>query len=64
MGFLMTDSKNKTRSNRMGGMNDFTGQYKLSKTLRFELRPIGCTADTFKKQFLANDERRHRDYEV
>ena len=46
----------------MNGMNDFTGQYKLSKTLRFELRPIGATIDTFKRLFLANDERRHRDY--
>jgi len=49
----------------------FTNQYPLSKTLRFELKPVGETADyieDFKSQYLkdivAQDEQRAEDYEI
>lgn len=49
----------------------FTNKYSLSKTLRFELKPIGETADyieDFKSQYLrdivAKDEQRAKDYEI
>ena len=33
----------------MKTLNDFTGLYSLSKTLRFELKPVGKTEETFKQ---------------
>ena len=33
-------------------------RYKLSKTVRFELKPVGRTMQTFKNKFLDNDQRR------
>ena len=33
----------------MNNLEQFTGLYSLSKTLRFELKPIGKTAETFKQ---------------
>lgn len=33
----------------MKTLNDFTGLYSLSKTLRFELKPVGKTKETFKQ---------------
>jgi CRISPR-associated protein Cpf1 len=51
--------------------NNFTHQYSLSKTLRFELKPIGETADyieDFKSQYLKDivtqDQQRAEDYKV
>ena len=48
----------------MRSIDDFTSQYKLSKTLRFELRPIGKTLDNFKNNFLAKDEGRAKAYPI
>ena len=33
----------------MNNQEQFTGLYSMSKTLRFELQPVGKTADTFKQ---------------
>ncbi len=51
--------------------SQFTNQYSLSKTLRFELKPVGETAEyteDFKSQYLKEivkkDEQRSKDYEV
>ncbi|MBI9016531.1 MAG: type V CRISPR-associated protein Cas12a/Cpf1 [Phycisphaerae bacterium] len=51
-------------------LSDFCGKYSLSKTLRFELRPVGETADhieDFKnqalKQIVAQDKKRADDYQ-
>ena len=46
----------------MRSLNQFTRKYKLAKTLRFELRPIGKTLETFNEKFLAGDERRAQAY--
>ena len=41
----------------------FTGLYPVSKTLRFELKPIGKTLEKIKENgIIENDERRHNDY--
>ena len=37
-------------------------RYKLSKTIRFELKPVGRTLQTFKEKFLGSDQRRADDY--
>lgn len=37
--------------NRKGIFDDFTGKYSLSKTLRFELKPIGKTLENMRTQF-------------
>jgi CRISPR-associated protein Cpf1 len=43
--------------------SDFTGQYNLVKTLRFELKPVGATAEWIeKKDLLKEDEQRALDY--
>lgn len=43
--------------------SEFVGQYSLSKTLRFELKPIGKTLETMKQNdFLQHDETRHDNY--
>lgn len=48
----------------MNVFNQFTGLYSLSKTLRFELRPIGKTLEHIeKKRLIAQDEQRAREYE-
>ena len=51
--------------------NHFTHQYSLSKTLRFELKPVGETADyleDFKSQhlkdFIEKDQQRAEDYKI
>ncbi|MBT3298870.1 type V CRISPR-associated protein Cas12a/Cpf1 [archaeon] len=51
-------------------LNKFTHQYPISKTLRFELKPVGETADyieDFKSQYLKDiviqDQQRAEDYE-
>lgn len=46
------------------GFDTFTRKYKLAKTLRFELRPVGRTLETFKEKFLPGDERRDAAYPV
>ena len=44
-------------------MSDFTGVYKLSQTLKFELRPIGATAANIEKSgLLEQDFKRANDY--
>ncbi len=43
-------------------LESFTRKYKLAKTLRFELRPVGRTLETFRSKFLAADERRAAAY--
>jgi len=49
----------------MKNFNDFTNLYSLSKTLRFELKPVGKTAENIKtKGLLKQDEDRARDYQV
>ena len=52
-------------------LDQFTHQYPVSKTLRFELKPVGETAEyieDFKSQYLkdivAQDEKRAADYNV
>ena len=41
----------------------FTNQYSLSKTLRFELKPVGKTEENIKlKGLVSRDELRARDY--
>ncbi len=45
-------------------MKDLTGQYGLSKTLRFELKPIGKTLEHIEqKGLLTQDEQRAEEYE-
>lgn len=45
-------------------LNQFTGLYPLSKTLRFELRPVGKTLECIeRKKFIAKDEQRACEYE-
>lgn len=47
----------------MGKFDDFTGQFSLSKTLRFELKPMGRTWDNLEKSgYLQTDEERARTY--
>ena len=42
---------------------NFTGQYPLSKTLKFELKPIGATREFIeKKGLIEEDETRSEDY--
>lgn len=52
-------------------LNQFTQLYPISKTLRFELKPVGETSDyieNFKSQYLKdivkNDEQRAKDYDI
>ena len=41
----------------------FTGLYPVSKTLRFELKPVGKTLEKIKETgVIENDKRRHKDY--
>lgn len=48
----------------MTDFNDFTGQYQISKTLRFRLIPVGKTLENIKKNgILTEDEQRKKDYE-
>ena len=48
----------------MESMKDLTGQYSLSKTLRFELKPIGKTLEHIeRKGLLTQDEQRAEEYE-
>lgn len=44
--------------------NNFVNRYKVSKTLRFELKPVGKTLENIKKfNMLVNDEIRDKQYE-
>ena len=48
----------------MNTMRNLTGQYSLSKTLRFELKPIGKTLEHIEaKGLLTQDEQRAEEYE-
>lgn len=48
----------------MSTLEKFTGQYPISKTLRFELKPIGRTLENIdKKGLIAQDEQRAQEYE-
>lgn len=48
----------------MKTLNDLSGLYSLSKTLRFELKPIGKTLDHIeRKGLIAQDEQRAEEYE-
>lgn len=47
----------------MKQLNDLTGLYSLSKTLRFELKPIGKTLEHIEsKGFITQDEKRAEEY--
>lgn len=47
----------------MKQISELTGLYSLSKTLRFELKPIGKTLENIqKKKLIANDEKRAEEY--
>ena len=47
----------------MNKMGNFTGLYPVSKTLRFELRPVGRTKEHIEKMdFLASDEEKAEVY--
>ena len=49
----------------MESMKDLTGQYSLSKTLRFELKPIGKALEHIEqKGLLTQDEQRAEEYEL
>lgn len=49
--------------NTMKSLNDFTNLYSLSKTLRFELKPIGKTLENIQKHgILENDNQRAKSY--
>ena len=49
----------------MDNFSHFTRLYGLQKTLRFELQPIGKTAEHIKNnRLLENDEKRADDYET
>lgn len=49
----------------MNNYNELTGLYSLSKTLKFELKPIGKTLEHIEtKGILAQDQQRAEDYEV
>ena len=49
----------------MESMKDLTGRYSLSKTLRFELKPIGKTLEHIEqKGLLTQDEQRAEEYEL
>lgn len=49
----------------MNVLNQFTNLYSVSKTLRFELRPIGRTLDHIEKRgLIAQDEVRAQEYEI
>lgn len=49
----------------MNSYLDFTGLYPLSKTLRFELKPIGKTLENIeKKGIIASDIKRSEDYKL
>ncbi len=46
-------------------LHSFTNLYSLSKTLRFQLIPIGKTEETFQqKNLLAQDEERANNYKL
>lgn len=46
-------------------MEQFTNLYPVSKTLRFELQPIGKTKDNIEKNgILTRDEKRAKDYQI
>lgn len=48
----------------MNVLNRFSGLYPISKTLRFELQPIGKTAENIERRgLIAQDEQRAREYE-
>lgn len=45
-------------------INDFTGLYSISKTLRFELKPVGQTLENIKNgHFLESDKKKADDYQ-
>lgn len=47
----------------MNTYNDLSGMYSLSKTLRFELKPIGKTLENIeRKGLIAQDEQRNEEY--
>jgi len=49
----------------MNTFNEFTNLYSLSKTLRFELQPIGKTKENIEKNgILSRDEKRAEDYQM
>ena len=48
----------------MKSIEELTGLYSLSKTLRFELKPIGKTLEQIeRKGLLTQDEQRSEEYE-
>ena len=49
----------------MPKFDEFTGKFSLSKTLRFELKPIGKTWNNLEKDgYLQDDKKRARNYEL
>ncbi|MBP5423616.1 MAG: type V CRISPR-associated protein Cas12a/Cpf1 [Paludibacteraceae bacterium] len=49
----------------MKNLKQFTGLYPVSKTLRFELQPIGKTKENIEKNgILSRDEKRAEDYKI
>ncbi len=49
--------------NQNTSISQFTGLYPVSKTLRFELKPMGKTLEKIKETgIIENDKRRHNDY--
>ncbi len=51
--------------NNASSLSDFTNLYSLSKTLRFELKPQGKTADFIAREgFFLEDKKREEDYKI
>ena len=49
--------------NQNTSISQFTGLYPVSKTLRFELKPVGKTLEKIKETgIIEKDEKRHNDY--
>lgn len=48
-----------------GALDQFTGLYPVSKTLHFELKPVGNTLEQIKKgELISQDEERAKDYKT
>jgi CRISPR-associated protein Cpf1 len=53
----------RAKMNQNTSISQFTGLYPVSKTLRFELKPVGKTLEKIKETgIIEKDEKRHNDY--
>jgi hypothetical protein len=62
---MKTQNEFKSNKSKESIWDRFTNQYKLQKTLRFELKPVGKTKEHIdKNRILENDEKRADDYKM